>query len=320
MKALTFTKLGGPDVLSYTDVAAPLLKQGELLVEMKAIGLNFADIYRRTGVFSIKGSAPYINGYEGAGVVVDANENTGFTAGDRVAFADVPFANAELVVVPVGHIIPLPDDISFETASSVLLQGLTAQYLTNDSHKVQKGEVVVVHAAAGGVGQWLIQISKAAGAVVIGLTTSDDKRQLILDNGADAVFNLKADWKNKVLEFTNGRGADVVYDSVGSTILDSVAATRSRGDIVFYGMSGGTPLAVDPILLMDGSKTLIGGDLWDFLTSSEERTNRASQLFGWVREGKITLREPVIFPLSEGRMAHEFLETGKSAGKVLLIP
>lgn len=319
MKALTFTEFGNSDILKYIDIDNPTLKSDEILVEMKAIGLNFADIYRRKGNYHLTGKKPYIAGYEGAGLVVDSN-NTQFKIGDRVSFADVPLANAELVAVPLSHAIPLKDEISFETAAASLLQGLTAHYLATDSHFVKENEVILIHAAAGGVGQILTQICKLKNAIVIGLTTSKNKEEIILNSGADAVFNLNDDWKFKVKEFTNQKGVDVVYDSVGKTLMDSIEITREGGQIVFFGMSGGDPKPVNPRLLMDGSKTLTGGDLWSYLTSKEERNKRANQLFEWILSNKIKIAKPVTFKLSEGKLAHDFLESGKSAGKVLLIP
>jgi NADPH:quinone reductase len=169
MKALTFSSFGKPDVLEYSEINKPELKRNEILVEMKAIGLNYADMMRRSGIYPLRGKAPYINGYEGAGIVADHNGHKEFRIDGRVGFADVPFANAELVAVPISHAIPLPDTIDFETAASVLLQGLSAHFLTTDCHKVAPGETVLVHAAAGGVGQIMIQICKSAGATVFGL-------------------------------------------------------------------------------------------------------------------------------------------------------
>lgn len=320
MKALTFSRFGGPEVLAYTDIPEPVLKQEEIMLKMESIGLNFADVYRRNGNYHLTGQLPYIAGYEGAGTVVNANHHPDFKIGDRVAFADVPLANAELVAVPCTHAIKLPDEISFDTAASLLLQGLTAQYLAADSHNVLAGETVLIHAAAGGVGQLLTQICKMKGAKVIGLTTSDAKKAVIMEAGADLACNLKADWEKEVLTFTDGKGADIVYDSVGSTLSASLAVARTGGQVVFYGMSGGDPLPVDPRMLMDTSKTLSGGDLWSYLTSKEERTKRAGELFSWIISGKIRLKEPVVFKLSEGKAAHEYLEGGKSAGKVLLTP
>ena len=183
MKALTFHHFGGPEVLQYEEVPEPSLRTGDLLVEMKAIGLNYADIYRRKGNYYLKGKPPYIAGYEGAGIVIDTNGNSGIRVGDRVGFADVPFANAERVAVPIRHTIPLPDDLSIEVAASSLLQGLTAHYLSTDSHRVAAGETVVIHAAAGGVGGLLTQLCKYHGAIVIGLTTSEKKYRSSCETG-----------------------------------------------------------------------------------------------------------------------------------------
>ena len=166
---MTFSQFGAPDVLQYIDVPDPVLQEGQVLVAMRAIGVNYADVYRRQGNYHRTGTPPYINGYEGAGIVIDANGVDDVYTGDRVAFADVPFANAELVAVPQEQLILLPNNISFETAASSLLQGLTAQYLTHDSYPVQNEETVLIHACAGGVGQLLVQICKAKDACVIGL-------------------------------------------------------------------------------------------------------------------------------------------------------
>jgi len=319
MKALTFSKFGNSDVLEYIEIPSPTLKPGEILVEMKAIGLNFADVYRRKGNYHLKGNPPFIAGYEGAGIVVETNENSEFKIGDRVAFADVPFANAELVAVPLDHVIPLPESISFETAASILLQGLTAHYLATDSHKTQKGETVLIHAIAGGVGQFLTQISKLLGANVIGLTSSLDKAKIAIEQGADHVFLYNEDWKSQIFK-TVSNGVDVVYDSIGSTLMDSFEVTKECGQVVFFGMAGGDPEFVNPRMLMDTSKTLTGGDLWSYLNSKEERIKRANQLFDWIIEGKITLAPPTSFQLSEGKSAHDYLESRKSTGKIILIP
>jgi NADPH2:quinone reductase len=319
MKALTFSTFGNSDVLEYTDIPTPILKEDELLVEMRAIGLNFADVYRRKGNYHLKGNPPFIAGYEGAGVVVQTNNHTEFKIGDRVAFADVPFANAEFVAVPVSHVIPLPQSISFDTAATILLQGLTAHYLATDSHHTTTGETVLIHAAAGGVGQFLTQISKLLGATVIGLTSSAEKAKIALKNGADKVFLYSEDWKSQVLSFYPG-GVDVVYDSIGSTLSDSFEVTKNCGQVVFFGMAGGDPDFINPRMLMDTSKTLTGGDLWSYLTSKEERIKRAHQLFDWISTNQITIAAPTSFKLSDGKKAHDYLESRKSTGKILLIP
>ncbi|WP_281231926.1 quinone oxidoreductase family protein [Flavobacterium gelatinilyticum] len=319
MKALTFSTFGDSDVLEYIDIPNPQLKSDEILVEMKAIGLNFADVYRRKGNYHLKGNPPFIAGYEGAGIVVNANNHPEYKIGDRVAFADAPFANAELVAVNINHVLPLPEAVSFETAASVLLQGLTAHYLTTDSHKTKEGETVLIHAVAGGVGQLLTQISKLFGARVIGLTSSPEKAKIAFEQGADDVFLYNENWKAKIFK-VNPKGVDVVYDSIGSTLKDSFEVTKECGQVVFFGMAGGDPEPVDPRMLMDGSKTLTGGDLWSYLISKEERIKRATQLFSWIADGKIKLSEPTSFKLSEGKLAHDFLESRKSTGKIILIP
>jgi len=319
MKALTFTSFGKPNVLEYTEVNKPVLKQDEILVEMKAIGLNYADMMRRSGILKLKGNEPYINGYEGAGIVVDNNHNTEFKVGDRIGFADTAFANAELVAVPASHAIPLPDAISFETAASVLLQGLSAHFLTTDSHKTKAGEIVVIHAAAGGVGQIMIQICKTLGATVIGLVSSESKRQLALSKGADLVFLYNEDWKEKILAHYP-TGADAVFESIGNTMEQSLHVTKVRGQVVFFGMAGGEFKLGNPLYLIGTSKTITGGDLWDYLTSKEERLKRASQLFKWIMNKDIQISEPVKFKLSDGKAAHEYMESRKSTGKILLIP
>ncbi|PKH67705.1 quinone oxidoreductase [Flavobacterium sp. ALD4] len=318
MKALTFSAFGTSDVLEYIDIPAPVLKKEEILIEMRAIGLNFADVYRRKGNYHLQGDPPFIAGYEGAGLVVDSN-NTKFQVGDRIAFADVPFANAELVAVPLAHVIPLPDSITFETAATILLQGLTAHYLATDSHKTKKGETVLIHASAGGVGQFLTQISKLLGATVIGLTSSESKAEIALKNGADKVFLYSEDWKSKVLDYCP-KGVDVVYDSVGSTLSDSFEVTKTCGQVVFFGMAGGDPDFINPRMLMDTSKTLTGGDLWSYLASKEQRIKRANKLFDWISGNQITIAAPTVFKLSEGKKAYDYLESRKSTGKIILIP
>ncbi|MGE7602655.1 quinone oxidoreductase family protein [Peribacillus sp. NPDC097675] len=321
MKALVFNEFGGPEVLEYLEIAEPVMGPDEILVRMKAIGLNFADIYRRKGNYHLTGNSPFILGYEGAGVVEKTGANVqGISVGDHVAFADVPHSNAEQVAVPMDKAIPLPETISFEDAASVLLQGLTAHYLTKDSYAVKENDVILVHAAAGGVGQMLVQIAKLLGARVIGLTSSVEKASAAKKAGADQVFLYSDGWIEKVLEATNAKGVDVVYDSVGSTLEDSFASTRIGGTVVFYGMAGGDPTPVDPRMLMDTSKTLTGGDLWNVLTSPEERVARSSELFQWIEEGKVTVSEPTVFALRDGSKAHVFLESRKSMGKILLRP
>jgi NADPH2:quinone reductase len=319
VKALCFERFGPPEVLQYSELPDPVPSAEQALVRTQAIGLNFADVYRRKGTYHLAGHPPYIAGYEAAGVVIDAPSGSGFVTGQRVGFADMPHANAELVAVDADKLIALPADISFDTAAGVLLQGLTAQYLVRDSHAVKSGETVLVHAAAGGVGLLLTQWCVSVGATVIGLTSSIDKAKAVREAGAFEVVLYDDDWVQAVHRFAKG-GVDVVYDSIGATLAQSFAATRTRGQVVFYGMAGGDPTAVDPRMLMDTSKTLSGGDLWNVLTSAEERRTRASDLFERVRSGALKVRIDSRFALADGALAHHRLESRASSGKVLLIP
>ncbi|WP_214829734.1 quinone oxidoreductase family protein [Exiguobacterium algae] len=321
MKALVFYQFGGPEVLTFEDIPTPSIQPNEVLVRTKAIGLNFADVYRRKGNYHLVGEPPYILGYEGAGVVEEVGtEVTSLKAGDRIAFADVPHANAEFVAVPLEKAVPLPGAISFETAASVMLQGLTAHYLVHDSYDVQSGDVAVVHAAAGGVGQLLTQMIQLKGGTVIGLTSTNEKVSTVQSLGAQTAFRYEDDWVQAIKGQTDGRGADVVYDSVGATLVDSFEATRIGGTVVFYGMAGGDPKPVDPRMLMDTSKTLTGGDLWNILTTTEERIRRSNELFAWIADGKLKVQPPTTFALKDGASAHDYLESRKSQGKILLLP
>ncbi|PEJ56229.1 MULTISPECIES: quinone oxidoreductase [unclassified Bacillus (in: firmicutes)] len=316
MKALVFREFGQSDVLKYEEIQAPNISTDEVLIEMKAVGVNFADIYRRKGNYHLAGDPPYILGYEGSGVITEVGSNiTDYKVGDRVAFADVPFANAEYVAAKETHIVPIPDEISFEIAASIMLQGLTAHYLINDSYKIKAGDVALVHAVAGGVGQLLTQMIRLKGGEVIGLTSSTEKRDKALSIGAKEVFLYNEDWVSKVKE---KNGVDVVYESVGSTIMDSFEATKIHGTVVFYGMAGGDPVHIDPRMLMDTSKTLTGGDLWNVLISKEERLRRSNELFNWISTKQLIVQEPTVFPLKDGKLAHDLLESRKSTGKIIL--
>ena len=319
MKALTFSRFGGPDVLEYRDVPDPVAPAGHALVRTKAIGMNFADVYRRRGNYHLEGEPPWILGYEGAGEIVQAAGS--FEVGDRVGFADVPYANAELVSAPVDKLVPLPDDVSFEVAAALLLQGLTAHYLVHDSYALRRGDDVLVHAAAGGVGLLLVQIATLLGARVTALVSTAQKRIPALRAGAHAAHLYADGWTDVARASTrDGRGFDVVYDSVGSTLDLSLRAARTGGHVVFYGMAGGDPAPVDPRRLMDESKSLTGGDLWNVLTSAEERRRRSAELFALVAFGDLRVTIARTLPLSRGAEAHALLEGRGVIGKLVLVP
>ncbi len=318
MHALLFDKFGGPEVLRWGGRPDPIPAAGQALIRMRSVGLNFADVYRRNGNYHLSGTAPWILGYEGAGVIEQAAAgDQRFPVGTRVGFADMPYANAELVAADLDRLIALPDDITFDTAAATLLQGLTAQYLVTDSYKVRRGDAAVVHAAAGGVGQLLVQMLKALGATVLGVASSASKRAAALAAGADAACGYD-DLPAQAKQLGAGRGADVVYDSVGRTLADSLAAARVGGTVVFYGMAAGDPDPVDPRLLMDRSLTLTGGDLWNVLTSAAIRRERAAALFAQIRAGELRPNIAARFALSDGASAHAYLESRAAIGKVLL--
>jgi NADPH2:quinone reductase len=325
MRALTFDRFGGPEVLGWNEVPDPDAVEGTAVVRMRAVGLNFADVYRRRGAYHLEGKPPWVLGYEGAGVIESITPSVagalGLAVGSRVAFADVPHANAELVRAPLSHLIPLPSTVSFEVAAALLLQGLTAHYLVNDSHRLASGEVAAVHAAAGGVGHLLVQLAKRKGARVFALVSSEAKADAARLAGADEVALYSQNWVERVRSFTpRGTGADVVFDSVGATLAASLDAVRKGGHVVFYGMAGGDPALVDPRRLMDESKSLTGGDLWNVLTSHEERVRRSQELFDLVSTGTLRVDVSHTFPLSQGATAHALLESRGTVGKILLLP
>jgi NADPH2:quinone reductase len=322
MHALTFSRFGGPEVLEWTELPDPRPAPGTVVIRTRAIGLNFADIYRRQGRYHLAGSPPWIAGYEGAGEIIaldSADAGKGWRIGQRVAFADAPFANAEQVAVPLDKLIRLPDGIDYDTAAGLLLQGLTAQFLTEESYSVRPGDRVLLHAAAGGVGQLLVQLAKAKGAQVIALASSEDKCAAATRAGAFHAMDSSAGWAARVRELFPD-GVDVVYDSIGRTLPESLSLARVGGTVVFYGMAAGDPDPVDPRVLMDRSLTLVGGDLWNVLTSAKARQTRADRLFAAVSGGQLRVHIAARFALRDGAQAHALLEGRGVTGKVLLIP
>ncbi|TRZ36746.1 quinone oxidoreductase [Niallia circulans] len=321
MKALCFMQFGPKEVLKLMEVPDPIVQEHEIIVRTKAIGVNYADIYRRKGNYHLEGEPPYILGYEGAGVVEAVGAGVkDISVGDRIAFADVPYANAELVAVPADKAIPVPADITFEEAAAVLLQGLTAQYLSADSFTVKQGDFVVVHSAAGGVGQLLVQLAKLKGAVVIAIASTSEKAAAAKAAGADHTLTYEGDWIAAVKKLTEKTGADVVYDAVGATLMQSFEAAKTGGTVVFYGMAGGDPPLIDPRMLMDTSKTLTGGDLWNVLQTRADRISRSGELFQLMAANRLLLPHITTFPLSEGQAAHGLLESRQNIGKIILLP
>ncbi|WP_430611819.1 zinc-binding dehydrogenase [Enterococcus sp. DIV0876] len=316
MDALYFNTFGDSNVLQFGTLPDPNIKDNELLIEMDYIGVNFADIYRREGRYTIQSHTPYINGYEGVGRVVAIGKDvTDFKMDARILFVDVPLANASLVAVPAEKAIIIPDEIDSKLAASVGLQGLTADFLVHDLGQSVAGEQVFVHGISGGVGQILSQMLTTDGADVTGITSTAKKRDLAMHQGAKHVYLRKDNWLP-----TNQGLFDTVYDGIGSTVTDSLALLKNKGKLIFYGMAGGNPPMIDLLPLLMHSKSILTGDLWDYLSSSEERNKRSERLFSYFINHQIKLSEPTIFALSEGKKAHELLASGQSVGKILLKP
>lgn len=318
MRALLFERFGGPEVLEFRELPDPAVPPGHVQLAMRAIGVNFADLHRRRGNYFLPGKAPHINGYEGAGTVVAIGEGVdGFSIGDRVGFADCPFANATRVNVPVDKAIPLPAGISFTDAAAILLQGLTAQYLIEDSYWLRRDDRVLVHAAGGGVGQALIQLITARGARAIGLASTDEKRRIAIEQGAVACFDYSEDWPEQVRQFSGG-GVNAAFDSVGTTFLQSLSSLKDRGTLVAFGTAGGDPPTIDPQYLMERSLGVVGGDLWNHLDSREARIERAARLFRAIRMGALKVPRIEQFLLGNGADAHRRMEDRNFFGKIVL--
>lgn len=316
MKALYFNEFGNSSVLKYGQVADPKPTNHDLLVQTAFIGLNFADIYRRRGDYQIKKHAPYINGYEAAGTVVKVgNAVENWTVGERVLFVDVPLANAELVAIPVEKAIKIPSDLTTKMAATIGLQGLTADFLAHDLVRSHPGDNAFIHGISGGVGQLLAQILMADGVNVFGSVSTKAKQQVALKHGASKVYLRVPGWHQKLES-----DFDAVFDGIGSTVSLSLKLAKRRGTVVFFGIAGGNPPKIDLLDVMGKSQTLATGDLWDYLTSAKERQRRSSRLFAYVQRGLVKPVEPTIFDLDQGKQAYDYLESGKSVGKVLLTP
>ena len=315
MKALIFSHFGDNSVLHYGDVADPTPAEDEVIVKTNYAGLNFADIYRRRGDYHIEPHNPFINGYEGLGEIANNNNHENLKIGQRVMFVDSPLAQAELVAVPVSKLIVVPDELSDVVAASVGLQGLTADFLANDLSLTKPGDNVFIQGIGGGVGQLLLQILKANGNNVFGVTSTNKKRINTIERGADKVFLREDNWDTKYQGFF-----DYVFDGVGTTFKQSLNLIKHRGKLVFFGMAAGNPDPINPLDLLSESKSILTGDLWDYLRTSEDRNLRFKRLTSYINKGKLKVANPEIFKLSDGVRAYDKLETGKNNGKILLKP
>jgi NADPH:quinone reductase len=322
VKAVRVHSPGGPEVLRVEEVPDPRPGPGQAVVRIEAIGVNFIDTYHRTGAY--KAAFPITLGQEAAGTVAAvAPDVADLRVGDRVAWAIATGAYAELAAVPAERLVPVPDGVSTRQAAAVMLQGMTAHYLSHSTYPLRAGETALLHAAAGGVGLLLCQMAKARGARVIGTVSNDEKAKLARDAGADeVVLYTKQDFEAEARRLTGGKGVAVVYDSVGKTTFEkSLASLALRGTMVLFGQSSGAVAPIDPqVLAQKGSLYLTRPTLTHYTATRADLLARAGEVLGWVRDGKLKVRIGREFRLAEAAEAHRELEGRRTTGKVLLIP
>jgi NADPH:quinone reductase len=323
-KAIRMHEIGDPEVLKWEEMDPGDPGPGEVRLDQKAVGLNFIDVYHRTGLYPLPG-LPAIPGMEGAGVVEAAGpEVTEFSPGDRVAYAGVPpGAYAQKRLIPAHRLVPLPEGIGFETAAAMMLQGMTARYLLHGCFPVKKGDTVLIHAAAGGVGLIASQWAGHKGATVIGTVGSPEKAELAKAHGCHhPVLYRETDFVASVRELTDGRGVDAVYDSVGKdTFLKSLDCLRPMGALVSFGQSSGAIEPFNPgLLAAKGSLFLTRPSLMDYTARREDLLAHARDLFEVVGAGGVRVEVRQTYPLSEAARAHRDLEARKTAGSTVLLP
>ncbi len=320
MHAIRISRTGGPEVLELVEVPKPSPKDDEVLVKLHAIGVNFVDVYHRTGLYPLP--LPFTPGSEGAGVIEAVGSGVkAVKPGDRVAWAMVPGAYAEYAAVAAAKLVPIPEGIELKTAAAAMLQGMTAHYLVTSVHPLREGSTVLVHAAAGGVGGILVQMAKQRGARVFG-TASTAKLGIVRDAGADAAIDYSTtDFEAEVMRLTGGAGVDAVYDSVGRTTFDkSLNCTGLRGTLALFGQSSGTVAPVDPARLAKNGIFLTRPSLAHYIKKRDELLWRARELFEAIESGKVRIRIDREVPLRDAAEAHRALEARETTGKVLLVP
>jgi len=320
MHAIRVSKTGGREVLEYAEVERPSPKEGEALVRIEAAGVNFIDVYHRSGLYKLE--LPFTPGSEAAGVVEEIGAGVeGIQQGDRVAYAMAPGAYAEFAALPAAKLVAIPDGIDTRTAAAAMLQGMTAHYLSASTYPLKAGSTALVHAAAGGVGGILVQMAKQRGARVFG-TASTPKLDIVRGDGADEVIDYtKSDFESEVMRFTGGKGVDVVYDSVGKTTFDkSLDVLALRGMLVLFGQSSGVVPPFDPARLAKKGAFLTRPSLGHYTATREELLWRARELFEGLQSGAVRLRIDRELPLRDAAEAHRLLESRETAGKLLLIP
>ena len=322
MKAIRIHTPGGPEALKFDDVPEPTPGPGQALVKLAAAGVNFIDVYFRTGMY--KAPLPLTLGLEGAGVVTAVGTGvTDVKIGDTVAWTGVPGSYAQMAAVPADRLVKLPPGVEPKVGAAAMLQGLTAHYLVRSSYPLKKGDTCLVHAAAGGMGLLLCQMGKMLGATVIGTVSTEEKAALAKGAGAEhVILYTEQDFEPEVKRITGGRGVDVVYDGVGATTFDkSLNCLRPRGYMILFGAASGPVPSLDlQVLNVRGSLFLQRPSLNHHIAAREELLQRAGEVLGWIKEGKVKLRIEHQFPLAQAAEAHKALEGRKTTGKILLIP
>ena len=322
MKAIQVTKHGGPEVLSYDEAPTPEPKPNEALVKIDAAGVNFIDIYFRTGLY--KAAPPFINGQEAAGVVeAVGSEVTGLAPGDRVAYTGVPGSYAEYQAVAAARVVKVPEGLDTKLAAAVMLQGMTVHYLSHSTYPLKPGDSCLIHAAAGGVGLIFVQVAKMLGATVIGTCSTAEKATRVREAGADhVILYTQQDFLEETKKITGGKGVDVAYDSVGKETWErSLESLKPRGMLVCYGNASGPVPAIEPLrLAKGGSLFLTRPTLANYVATREELEWRAGDILGWAADGKLKVHIGQEYPLADAAQAQSDLAGRKTSGKLLLLP
>ena len=320
MKRIQVTIPGGPESMELVDAPTPTPGPRQALVKIATSGVNFIDVYFRTALY--KADIPITLGSEAAGTVEAVGpEVTEVAPGDRVAYAMSRGSYAEYALVPSWQLVKIPAHVDFPTAAAVMLQGMTAHYLTHSTFPLKSGDVCLVHAAAGGAGGLIVQMAKTLGARVLGTVSTEEKAQIARQHGADEIIlYTQQDFEAEVKRLTNGRGVDVVYDSVGRTTFDkSLGSLRPRGTMALFGQSSGSVPPFDPTVLNSkGSLFLTRPSLAHYLLTRDELLWRAGDVLNWFEAGKLKLHIDRIYPLADAASAHRALEGRRTAGKLLL--
>ncbi len=319
IQGIRVEEFGSPQVMKYADFELRAPGKGEARVRLHAAGVNFIDIYQRRGTYPV--NLPWTPGLEGAGVVEAVGEGvTTVKPGDRVAYTSVPGSYAQAIIAPADKLIPLPPELSFEQGAAFPLQGMTAHYLLHEFHKLQPGDTVLIHAAAGGMGLLLVQWAKHLGARVLGTVSSEQKAKTAREAGADEVIiYTEQDFVKESKCLTDDKGPDFIIDGVGKdTFTKDLQAVRTRGHVVIFGSASGPAEPVLPNSLQARSITVSGGSLFNYMNTREELLMRANGVIQGIKEGWLRLKVDHILPLREAGTAHEMLENRRTTGKVVL--